>query len=418
MNIFKNKLLKSLGTYTLLNLINSAIPFLLLPVLTKYLSPSDYGIVDMFNNFNFILLPILGLNLGSSIIRFYFIDNVDFQKIVNVVVTYILVFGIISFLIIGGIYIIDFNIFKGNIPQVIIVYTVIYVVFSQLVDVLLNIWRAEEKALYYGILRILKTLLDLSLSLYCLIILNLGWKGRVYPILIITILLGVLSLFIISRKFKFKVDLDLNSLKKILTFTLPLIFHSLGGYLIGFSDRFIILYYLDVKEVGIYSVAYQIGMIMSFVNNSFNQAYAPYLFLKLKEKNLSSLSLLKKINKYYFLLMIVLAITIYIFVPLIYKNLINEKFYVSSKIVLWVLLGYAFNGMYKIVVNYLFYYRKTKSIAYITVFSALINIVFCVLLVPQLGILGASVSTTIAFATMFLLVYVKYKKLDLHEKVN
>ncbi len=62
-------------------------------------------------------------------------------------------------------------------------------------------------------------------------------------------------------------------MKSALNYSLPLILHSIGSYIISFSDRFIILYYLDVKQVGIYAVAYQIGMIMSFINNSFNQAW-------------------------------------------------------------------------------------------------------------------------------------------------
>ena len=418
LKLLKNRLIKNIGVYTLLNLLNSLIPFLLLPILTKYLSTYDYGVVDMFINLNFILLPLLGLNIGSSVIRFYFLDNIDFKKTIHVIISYILLFGVISIIIIFIFQILDFDFFKGNVPKGILLSSAIYVVFSQLVEVLLSTWRAEEKAYSYGFFRIVKTALDLGLSLYCIMILKLGWEGRVYPILFVSIFLGITSLIIIKKKFKLNIDFDSKTIKVILIYALPLIFHSLGGYLISFSDRFLILYFLDTESVGVYSVAYQIGMIMSFINNSFNQAYLPFLFSKLKDVNIKTLEKLKKINSYYFLFMLVLSFLIYLLVPVIYKTLIDKDFHVSSDVVLWVLLGYAFNGMYKIIGNFLFYYQKTKSIAYITVFSALVNVAFCLILIPRFGILGASISTAIAFAIMFLLVYVKYKKLDLHEKVN
>lgn len=418
LKLLKNRLIKNIGVYTLLNLLNSLIPFLLLPILTKYLSTYDYGVVDMFINLNFILLPLLGLNIGSSVIRFYFLDNIDFNKTIHVIISYILLFGVISIIIIFIFQILDFDFFKGNVPKGILLSSAIYVVFSQLVEVLLSTWRAEEKAYSYGFFRIVKTALDLGLSLYCIMILKLGWEGRVYPILFVSIFLGITSLIIIKKKFKLNIDFDSKTIKVILIYALPLIFHSLGGYLISFSDRFLILYFLDTESVGVYSVAYQIGMIMSFINNSFNQAYLPFLFSKLKDVNIKTLEKLKKINSYYFLFMLVLSFLIYLLVPVIYKTLIDKDFHVSSDVVLWVLLGYAFNGMYKIIGNFLFYYQKTKSIAYITVFSALVNVAFCLILIPRFGILGASISTAIAFAIMFLLVYVKYKKLDLHEKVN
>jgi O-antigen/teichoic acid export membrane protein len=165
-------------------------------------------------------------------------------------------------------------------------------------------------------------------------------------------------------------------------------------------------------------VAYQVGMIMSFANNSFNQAWTPFLFSKLKTGNKQALSMLNKFNYAYFVFMLLLAMVIYFIVPFIYEHLIGKDFKVDFSIILWVLLGYALNGMYKILVNYLFYFKKTKRLALITIIAALLNVFFCILLVQELGILGASISTTIAFFVMFALVYIEYLKIYRIEKTN
>jgi len=54
--LFKSSILKNIGLYTILNLINSGIPFLLLPILTNKLSKEEYGTIDLFNNIGFYLI--------------------------------------------------------------------------------------------------------------------------------------------------------------------------------------------------------------------------------------------------------------------------------------------------------------------------------------------------------------------------
>jgi len=108
--------------------------------------------------------------------------------------------------------------------------------------------------------------------------------------------------------------------------------------------------------------------------------------------------------------MLVLALIIYFVVPIIYDFFIGKEFEADPQIVLWVLLGYAFNGMYKIIVNYMFYYKNTKKLSLITIISSLINVIFSIILIPFLGLLGASISTAIGFLVMFIVVYYEYNK--------
>ncbi|PRX13761.1 O-antigen/teichoic acid export membrane protein [Nonlabens ulvanivorans] len=410
-NLIKGKLFQSLGMYTLVNFINSAIPFLLLPILTSNLSEAEYGIVDIFNNLSFIFIPIIGLNIVSCVLRFYYDDNIDFNKFLSTVTTTLLICGTIIILAVASfIYSTDVDIINEEIPNSVLLLALLFAFSSQIIEIILGIFRATERPLNYGFVRIVKTGLDLSLSIYCVVVLKLGWEGRIYPAVGVGLLIALLILLYLFHAYNVRLVIKKDYLRIAFKYSTPLIFHSLAGYIISFSDRFIILEFMSAEDVGLYAVAYQVGMIMSFVNNSFNQAWTPYVFSILKGGDLAKIKQLSKFNYFYFLLMIVLALSIFLMVPLIYEWFIDGKFEVDYQIVFWVLLGYAFNGMYKVLVNYLFYYKRTSSLAIITVSAAVCNIVFCILLVPRIGILGASISTTIAFFLMFALVYVYYLK--------
>lgn len=418
LKIIKGKLFKNLGIYTLVNLINSSIPFLLLPFLTNYLSTSEYAILDIFNTLSFIFIPIIGLNIVSSVLRFYY-DEVEFKSFLSTVVSFLICFGLIfSLLVFASLYFINPNILGDGVPNEIILFAIVFAFCSQIIECILSLLRAQERPATYGIIKILKTALDLCFSLYFIIHLSMGWEGRVYGILLAIAIFAIFSVFYLFKYAQIKVEINYAYLKMAVLYSSPLILHSLGGYLINFSDRFIILYFLGKDQVGLYAVAYQVGMIMSFANNSFNQAWTPFLFKKLKYNNNLIGKKLNKFNYGYFVFMILLALILYLCTPFIYRLFINDNFNVDYEIVLWILIGYALNGMYKILVNYLFYFKRTNKLALITFFAAISNIIICIFLVPKVGIIGGSISTSVAFFIMFALVYIDYLKIYRSEKNN
>lgn len=415
----KSAIVKNIGLYTLLNFFNASVPFLLLPILTNHLDKAQYGIMDIFMNMSFILMPVIGLNISASVVRFYFDkDTIDFPVFLYNIIFFIVCSGGSFIVLAGALVLFEINIFQDeSIPYYLILLSILYVLFSQLCEVLLSLFRVEEKPLHFGLFRISKTIMDFGVSVLLIVIFSYGWEGRVYPTVLITCLFSILAVVIIKRIWTLNYKINKNYIKSALRYSSPLIFHGLGVYIISFSDRFLILKFLGIESVGIYAVAYQIGMIMSFVNTSFNQAWMPFLFSKLKEENGSVLKRLEKFNYIYFLLMVFIALGVYVMVPSIYKYFIGETFNVDASIVLWVLLGYALNGMYKMIVNYIFYFKKTTNLALYTMIAAVVNISGCYILLPRYGILGASVSTTIAFFVLFILVYIQYLRFFRYRKI-
>jgi O-antigen/teichoic acid export membrane protein len=81
-----------------------------------------------------------------------------------------------------------------------------------------------------------------------------------------------------------------------------------------------------------------------------------------------------------------LGITSFWFFPLF----LGSKFIGASSYVIWIALGFAFNGMYMMVVNYIFYVKKTYILAWVTFSIALISILVNYLLIKNIGPIGAA----------------------------
>lgn len=405
-NLFKN-----ISLFTFFNVINSAIPFLLLPILTAYLSPEDYGIVDLFYNISIIATPVIGLSIVQSISRYYF-EEIDLSKFVTTVFLILSGVGLLLILIslLFSLFAQDY-ISALDIPPLLIVMALIYTLFSQISEILLTLWRVSYKTVKFGIFRVLKTGMDLGLSIILIVSFNMGWEGRIIPQLVIALLFGAAACYILFKKgYLLKLKVNKKYKKEALSFSVPLIFHSLGASLIGFSDRFFILFMLGLSNVGIYSVGYQIGMVVALLQNSFNQAWVPFFFEKLKENKPSEKLKIVKITYMYFGLLFVVVLFFYFMTPIIYEYFIGDAFDSGATVVFWVLLGYAFQGMYKMAVNYLFYLKMTKQIAYCTLFTLVLNLILNYFLIGLNGITGAAQATLISFVVLFVMVFIMANK--------
>ena len=400
-------LLKNISGFTFFNVLNSAIPFLLLPILTAYLTPEHYGVVDIFYNTTLILTPFIGFSIVKSVGRFYF-EKIVMSRFVSTVIVVLLSSG----LIITALSLVFDIVFQDylqqyDIPPYLIFLAFLYTVFTQISEVLLILWRVSSKVTQYGVFRVCKTALDLGLSILLIVGLNLGWEGRIIPQVVAAFLFAVIALYILYKLgYLNNLKVDKAYKRQALSYSVPLIFHTFGGYVINFSDRFFILLMLGMSDVGVYSVAYQIGMAMSLVQNSFNQAWVPFFYQKLNENSISANRKIVQIIYLYTLFLVVVSILIYLMIPFIYEYLIDESYEEGSGIVFWVLLGFLFNGVYKMMVNYLFYDKRTVLIAVLSLSSAGLNVILNYFLIKANGITGAAQATMITFLFFLILIMI------------
>jgi len=373
--------------------------------MTRYLTPTDYGIVATFNVLLAVMVVFVGLSMNGAInVNFFKLTKEELKEYIGNVI--IILF--ISFILV---YIITYFLQSSislfiKFPEKWISNIVIVALFQSLFAVTIVLWQVEQKPLLYGLFQIPRTILNVSLSLIFVVLLQWGWQGRLWGIIITSIIFGLLSIFVLYKRKYVKVSFNKRYIKDALFFGVPLIPHALGGWIITGIDRIFINTMVDVAATGIYTVGYQVGMIVILLASSFNLAWSPFLFEKLKKNDYLTKVKIVKFTYLYNGCIIFLALALSFVAPYFLKYFVSKNFYFAHKYVPWIAFGYAFKGMYLMVVNYIFYVKKTYILAWVTFFSAGVNIVLNYFFIKANGAIGAAQATTITFFIQFIMVWI------------
>jgi O-antigen/teichoic acid export membrane protein len=401
--ITKSNLFRSGGIYTISSVIEKAIPFLLLPVLTRYLSTEDYGIVSMFTVLVGIAMPFVGYNGHSAILRNYFKDDIDIPVYIGNTL-----FILLGSSVLAGLAIFLFSDFissYSNFPEKWLGVIVLVAMGQFTVNIILVNWQAQNKAIQYGIFKILLTLLNFGLAIFLIVGLDYGWEGRVIGKVSAVVLFGISAVSILWYNNLIKFQIVYEYLKHALSYGIPLIPHVLSAFVITMIDRVFITNMVGVSATGIYTVGYQIGMIIGILATSFNKAWVPWLFEKLNQGKEETKKKIVQFTYGYFVVVIGLALILSLLAPWFMTFFVGKSFSGSTIYVSWIALGYAFNGMYFMVGNYIFYEEKTHLLSWMTFIAATVNTILNYFLIIQYGAMGAAIATTITFAVQFLLTW-------------
>jgi len=406
--LLKSKLFKNSAIYTITNVLNKSIPFLLIPILTRYLSTESYGIIAMFTVLVGFVGPFTGLSIHGAVqLKYYKKEETDFPVyLTNSLLVLICSTTITSIFI----YLFANQIESlSGFPKTWFWSIVLFSFFQFIYFVLLFIWQAKQSAFNYGIYQILTTILNFGLSL--LLVIPIGnyngfdWQGRILGQVISMILSGLVALYIIYKYNFIKFKFNKQYIRDALRIGLPMIPHAFGAIVVTMVDRFFITNIKGLHETGIYTLGFQIGMIIMLIQDAFNMAYVPYLFEKLKKGDENDKIRLVKFTYLYFLAIIIIVFIFSYIVSLVFPYFVGEKFTNSLPFVFWIALGFAFNGMYKMVVNYIFYIEKTYLIAVVTFSTAIVNVILCYFLINHFGTIGAAYSSCISWFVCFLLAW-------------
>ncbi len=391
----KMDLLKNLSTVTIANVLNTAIPFLLLPILTSYLTTTEYGELDIFYTTMSFLIPIIGLNFYSGITVFYYDKSVDNNAYIGTS----LVITILSALVVMGICGVML-IFSPNIVwQYHIILVVVLASFRVINETLSTYWLIAKQTVYFGLFKVIRTVAELLISILFVALFIWGLSGRIWGMVLVSGLASVFVFYVFLQKHKVRLQINKELLNKGLLYSLPLIFHSIGGYILNISDRYFIAGMVSDSELGIYSVAYQIGMAFYILQISFNQAWVPNFMKAINEPNFDKVKIVKQ-TYWYALISVAVFALLWLCIPVFYW-FVDSKFDAGMDIVPWVLLGFLFNGFYFMVVNYLFAMKKTMIIAITTIVVGVINLVLNYFFINLWGIKGAAISTAVSFFLSF-----------------
>jgi O-antigen/teichoic acid export membrane protein len=243
---------------------------------------------------------------------------------------------------------------------------------------------------------------------FFVVVLLMGWQGRVVGQIITATTFAFLALFLLFRQGLFRLGKPYSpkNIKHLVHFGVPLIPHTLGNVVNNAVDKLFITNLVGLADTGVYTIGYQFGMIIGLLEDSFNRAYVPWLYEKLSKGNDKDKLKIVRFTYLYFIIILTIAGTLTLLSPFVLRVMVAEEFQGAVIYVFWIALAYAFSGMYKMVVNYIFYAEKTYLLSLVTATKTVLNIVLNYILIKANGPLGAAQATAISFFLGFLMTWV------------
>lgn len=403
MNFF-SELFKSSAIYTLSNFLIAAIPFFLLPILTRALTPEEYGLIGMFMVTVAIFGVFTGLSSHGAIMVRYF-DRADFNINSYISSAFLILFFSTILVLLFSYLLNDLITEITKLPLKWIIAAGFVALFQYIIQIMLVILQSTKKAFSYSIVRFFQASLDASLSLILVLFFLLSWEGRLFGISIAWMVVAIFSILFLIRNKWINFKIESSHTLDILYFGVPLIPHAIGGIIIGMIDRVLVANILDVNSVGIYMVAVQVGLILGIAADSFNKAFAPWFMDTLSNISHEKKIKLVRLSYLYFALILFIAFLGSKSAGLIIYLLVGDLFYDAIPLLKYILFGNAFLGMYYIITNYIFYTRKTGYLSILTISVGIITICLSYYLLNTQGIVGAAKAFMYGQLLMFLVTW-------------
>jgi len=391
--------------YGLGNLMNRIIALLLLPIYTRFLTPTDYGVKELVGLTTDVIGILLATAISSAIHRFYFEyeSQKDRHEVISSAIITIGCFGLVAVLLLSmttktlAFYILD----SANLYHYFLI-SFASLWFSSLNEVGNNYFRATQQSLKYILLSFSKLILALSLNIYFICYLKYGVLGILYSTLLSSMVMSCVILFPIVKTTGLKFSKE--KIKQMLKFGLPMIPSQLGAFVVHLSDRFFIKAYCSIADAGLYSLGYRFGTLPStFISGPFNQTWLPRRFQLYKEEGAEKV--FGKIFTYFLALMAFASLAVAALTKEVLMVMAAESFWGAYTIVpIIVLASTVFSFHYHLNMGILIT-KKTKYLAYINFSNGLFVLVLNFLLIPKYGVYGAAYATLIAFVYKIGLTY-------------
>lgn len=385
----KNSLFVMLGT-----LGSKIISFLMLPLYTRWLSVSDFGLTDLLTIYSTLLVSIFSLSLSESIFVFPAKQPVKEQSkyftsglcVILFMSFFVFVISVISSFISTSFKI--NNTFTDNLWLIWELYFT-----SQIQQYLQMFCQGINKMKAFCFAGIIFTGMTAVFSF--LLIPQFGVKGFVCSNVFANI---CSSLFIVFYEkiyifFSFK-HCDRDTLKKMLEYSIPMIPNTIMWWILSAINRPIINAHLGLEAIGLFAVANKISSAFSSINQIFTSSWQVSVLQEFGNQQFPVF--FNKIGNLYLSLLVLISSTIAICSQWIIKISVSENFFEAWKYLPIISFSVVFNGLASHAGTLFSATKTSKYFFYSSATGAICSIVFNILLIPTYGLYGAAVGFTLS----------------------
>ena len=396
--------LKRLGKhsaiYGLGGLVSRILATLLLPLYTHYLPPNSYGQVETITAATAVLAIVLQLGISSAFFRFYFDAKEPPEKLTVVRTSFWFTMAMSTLgLVLGLVFAAPLSHALLHSDHATLVRAGAVGLWAQTnYQQLTALFRVEERSAQYAIASIANVIVTVAAMVVFVAVFHWGAVG-----LVVGNFTGTLVVYVALVAYRYEqlgLEFDRGLFRKMQHFGMPLVPSALALWAINFIDREFIVWYKNLAEVGVYSVAIKIASILTFVMVAFRTAWPAFAYSIEDDRDAR--------RTYAFVLTYLLAFASWVALALgalapWWVHLLTSRpsyFRAEKGIALLAFAGAVYAG-YTVLAIGSGRARKTQLNWVVTGVGAAVNVGLNFWLIPAYGMVGAAISTAAAYVVLF-----------------
>lgn len=390
-------MIRRMLVYTISDGLSKAIPFLVLPVIARYLTVEDFGLVSNFT----VLVEFFATFVAFSA---YFSLGVDYYKkdrptlVSNLVVMITILFAA-SFVLILCFNGIIFSNFRITLQWQI--YALITAYFNSINQLYTTKLRYDEKARFFGFIQMIRATVSAGLSLLLVIALDWSWKGRAFSLLATGLLLFVISLIMMFREKVIFKNVNIKFVLASMSFGFSMLPQNLISWLRSGFEKSLVTRQVGLGGNGLISFAGTIASIFLMFTTAFFSTYTPFLFkslTRLESEPENKDQILRDILRkaYLFLTFLLASILIGYFLTLLMIDFFFKTDYQDAKALMPLALITVFlSALSSWLSSFLLFKKKTRLLGIITITQTFIQLGLTYMMVMRFSTIGAQYASVL-----------------------
>ncbi len=380
--------------------------------MTRVFVPNDYGIMELTGTVTALLSLFLTLGIDSATVRSYFDCSTQEQKKTVVSTGFWFLVGwnllVIPIIILCSdwISLLVFNDVKNS---YILKVAFLSMPLSLLIAYCQIVVRLHFAPWKYTAISLFSSLFSVSLSLLLVLKFNMGLIGYFGGAVLGYAISLAPALYLIRGDLAPR--FSPHYIREMFAYGGPLVFAGLSYYIFTMSNRLFLAKFGSLAEVGLYAIANKLNSVIMFFYLAFSLAWTPFLLKIYAESEMKMKEILPRALKYVVICFSLLAVVISTFAREVLHFLTPEQYFGAVIAIPALCIGsvaYASTQGSAIGISIT---RKTKYLALSSWIVAALNVAFNFLLVPNLGILGASIANALSYIALTVLYFVFAQKL-------
>ena len=384
-------LAKDTAIYGMSSIVGRFLNYLLVPLYTAKMSAASGGYGVITNMYAYVALILVILTFGMETTYFRF-TNKTHEDSMHVYSTTLISVGTVSltFVVLVLLFITPLSqvMGYGDHPSYVWVMAVT-VAIDAVLCIPFAYLRQQKKAVKFALLKLLNIAANITLNIIYFAIMDGKEVGYAFYInLFCSAMLGV-CLF--KELTGFHYILDKAVLRRMLSYTWPILILGIAGILNQTADKMLFPYIYkgaDMREqLGIYGAASKIAMIMAMITQAFRYAYEPIVFAGVKDKDQHEMY--EKAMKYFVIFTLLAFLMVMAYLDIL-KFIIGSDYWSGLRVVPIVMAAEIMMGVY---FNLSFWYKLIDKTVWGAIFSGIgcsvllaVNIIF----VPRFGYMACA----------------------------